>query len=62
MVVCRMCGEAKPFDWLGGFHCSPWRASQGFHPLKGESWPNAQMILIEQQRFIEEARSAEGDD
>lgn len=54
MVVCRMCGEVKPFSWLGGQHCSPWRAAQGYDPLKGESWPNAQSILIARQQLIDD--------
>jgi len=46
VAVCKMCGELSPFHWIGGFHCSRLRAESGMTPLRMESWPPAQSLLI----------------
>lgn len=57
-VVCKICGEPRPYRWIGATHCSQYRLERGLAPLKAEHWPPAQAGLIQQQRFIEEATSA----
>lgn len=46
VAVCKICGEVSPFSWIGGFHCSQIRVQIGMVPLRMESWPPAQSLLI----------------
>jgi hypothetical protein len=46
MDACKMCGEPRPFRWMGGTHCSRDRARLGLVPLRAEDWPSAQREVI----------------